>query len=110
MSTNTSTPIDYGEPWRYCIEGHPFVVNSRDAIVIGRTDEAMGDMDIHRAIACVNALAGIPDPAAAIQAARDALNAAQHGPNCDWWRAENVPPGPCDCGLEAALNLLTPKP
>lgn len=65
--------LDYGEPWRYCIEDHPFVVNRHDDLVIEKTDEAMGDMDIHRAISCVNACSGIQDPAAAISAARSSM-------------------------------------
>ena len=35
------------------------------------------DADAHRIVACVNALAGIEDPAVAIQAARDALEHAK---------------------------------
>lgn len=94
---------DYGEPWRYCIENHPFVVNSRDELVIEKTDENMGDMDIHRAVACVNACAGIPDPAAAIQAAREALAQCELFVGCT----------PHDAAffnrIQKALNLLTPS-
>lgn len=69
MSTN-----NYGEPWKFNLD--------MDAVPITRADgtEVIGNCEINepdlvRAVTCVNACADIPDPAAAIQVARDALGA-----------------------------------
>jgi hypothetical protein len=64
-------------------------------------------MDAHqrRAIECVNACAGLPDPSAAIQAARNALQACEHSDLCEWRFAK-----PCDCGRDKAIELLTKQP
>lgn len=55
----------YGEPWK---EG-TYAIYPIDNE--GRTCATDGCMD--RAIACVNAMAGVEDPAAAIRAAREAM-------------------------------------
>ena len=64
MST-TTTP-DYGEPW-IADQEHIF----------DRSGSAVADIwcpHSERITSCVNALAGIPDPEAALQAAREALD------------------------------------
>lgn len=100
---------DYGEPWRYCIENHPFVVNSRDELVIEKTDENMGDMDIHRAVACVNACAGIPDPTAALTQFCSSMADLLAIARIKWG---NLDPDAHKVmeNAQKSLNLLTPAP
>jgi hypothetical protein len=58
---------DYGEPWQIGIMGFPqAVTNSQGKIMAGNSAVA-------RAVACVNACAGIPDPAAHMAAMREAI-------------------------------------
>ena len=58
----------YGEPWEKAVYG----------MIIDCTGEPI-KQDVHgsRAVACVNALAGVDDPAAAIKSAREALEGVQ---------------------------------
>lgn len=65
--------------------------------------------DYERARACVNALAGIPDPAAALERVRDELNRAdavceQRGRVGIGYDAE------LHCIIDRALRALTPTP
>lgn len=97
---------DYGEPWSYFNDGNGSGdIESRAGMAISVIDD---EVEIKRAIACVNTLAGIHDPAAALKVAREALEAEE------LWRNQ-----PDDTGtLRAiakekrlkALNLLTPAP
>ena len=68
MNTNENTPApDYGEPWQIGIMGFPqAVTNSQGKIMAGNSAVA-------RAVACVNALACVPDPAAHLAAMREAI-------------------------------------
>lgn len=73
---STPTP-DYGEPWRDEIMGG-IVGRTDDFMVLPYMDYEGLDWDSERfrdrAITCVNALAGVPDPAAEIARLREALN------------------------------------
>jgi hypothetical protein len=63
---------DFGEPWE--CDGQ--LVFSRDEIVlIGHHRDDEGVAQIHRAVACTNALAGVPDPAEFVRQAKE--NAAR---------------------------------
>jgi len=64
----TSSP-DYGEPWNYDIE-NGFIV-ARDGQPI-----AFLPCTLNRINSCVNACAGMADPAAEIQAMREAIKEA----------------------------------
>jgi hypothetical protein len=73
-----SNTHDYGEPWNINLDF--------DAAPITRTDgtEVLGNCEINepeivRIVSCVNACAGIQDPAAAIQAARESLTGIPTG-------------------------------
>lgn len=75
-------------------------------------------VDHDRARACVNACTGLPDPAAAIQAAREAINAmldectnqmGEYSPTQDDYSGENYPSRPAWDALRSALSILTPK-
>lgn len=69
---------DYGEPWSLRTEG------SRTVIITPGATGADFDLPIHaaRAVACVNACQGMTDPAAEIQAMREAINNASHFASC----------------------------
>lgn len=66
-------------------------------------------------VACVNALAGIPDPAAALQAARDALRQAEEALGNHWFTSDeddsynNEEVIAASEVVAKALALLTPK-
>lgn len=64
-------------------------------------DVATGNATLKRAAKCYNALTGIPDPAAAIQAAREALKYAVRMLDA---KEHDV------AFAQEALNLLTPAP
>lgn len=71
MSTTTQQPApDFGEPWK--------TANYRDGGIVTSYDQPImeGFKLVKRAVACVNACAGMSDPAAEIQALRDAINGA----------------------------------
>lgn len=63
-----STPPDYGEPWTPAFRNSARTFNGYD-------HGFMADFQ-KRAITCVNACAGMADPAAEIQAMRDVIKAA----------------------------------
>ena len=67
MNTNDNTPApDYGEPW---VDGFGLVFDyEHKAIIETNTLEQSA-----RIIACVNALAGVHDPAAHLAAMREAI-------------------------------------
>lgn len=67
-----STTPDYGEPWKLRTEG------SRTVIINPGATGADFDLPIHaaRAFSCVNACAGMADPAAEIEAMREAIKEA----------------------------------
>ena len=71
MTPETPTP-DYGEPWKPRTEG------SRTVIINPGATGADFDLPIHaaRAFSCVNACAGMADPAAEIAAMREAISEA----------------------------------
>lgn len=67
-----STPTDYGEPWLIEDDGTFWEVYSRDGTII--TEEVIRDTNKGlRMLSCVNACAGMADPAVEIQAMRDEI-------------------------------------
>jgi hypothetical protein len=69
MKTDTPTP-DYGEPWVYS-DLWEIIDRNGNEIQHGLHDE-----HYERAVTCVNACAGIPDPAAQLAAMREAIREA----------------------------------
>lgn len=71
MNTPNKTALDFGEPWK--------TTNYRDGGILTRYDQPIMEVFklVKRAVACVNACAGMPDPAAEIQALRDAVKEAK---------------------------------
>lgn len=61
--SNTQKP-DYGEPW------------FEQTAVINKSVHRLNTDEFNRAVACVNACAGMVDPAAEIQAMRDSIKEA----------------------------------
>jgi hypothetical protein len=78
MSTTPTPTPDYGEPWRMEPDSRTYleVVKNRHEITMAGRGATL------RAVQCVNACAGMADPAAEIQAMRDIVAAAQ---NCRHW-------------------------
>jgi hypothetical protein len=64
------------EPW-YVRNGGTAISDSRDAVSYFPIATNFGVENATRAVACVNALGGIPDPAAYIKAAKDLHEAAE---------------------------------
>ena len=73
MST-TPTP-DYGEPWKFN-QGEPSIESRDDDAVLTGIDYVIDEAKIQRAVSCVNACAGMVDPAAEIQVMREAIREA----------------------------------
>lgn len=106
MTTSATITPDYGEPWTMREVFHECPYADRDELPLGDELE-------HRAriIACVNACAGMADPAAEISAMKGALMIAkeglmncQHAPWCDsrhsgWLRR-------CSCCKDLALAAI----
>lgn len=69
-----STTPDYGEPWR---ESKIWdCITDREGIILVHTASEFNDPFRTRAITCVNACAGMADPAAEIAAMREAIREA----------------------------------
>lgn len=70
MSTPNKTAPDFGEPWK--------TTNYRDGGIVTSYDQPImeGFKLVKRAVACVNACAGMSDPAAEIEAMREAIKEA----------------------------------
>lgn len=105
MSTPKTAP-DFGEPWQN--ELGDFEIYPRtggDA-----TAYAEGAKTRDRVIACVNACAGMSDPAAEIQALREAASCLSrlvdhgHADDCLLLNRANAP---CDCGVDQAQATLS---
>jgi hypothetical protein len=119
---NTDTPApDYGEPWRtkenhlstslYDGKGNYFA----DIHELVGQDSSIAWEKANRIVACVNACAGIPDPAAHMAAMREAIREA-HGALfrlSEEWKYQakigNVPDDRVEANLStAALTKLQP--
>jgi len=70
MNTPNNTAPDFGEPWK--------TTNYRNGGILTSYDQPImeGFKLVKRAVTCVNACAGMRDPAAEIQALRDAVKEA----------------------------------
>lgn len=72
MSTPNKTAPDFGEPWQLTTDfAFDITIRGELAASFDKIEHAT------RAIACVNACAGMSDPAAEIQAMRDAVKEAR---------------------------------
>lgn len=104
MTHETPTP-DYGEPWVYDID-YDMALTKNGSVC-----------DANRAVACVNACAGMADPTAEIESMRAAIREAHDSlhkcsrvigaPKTYEWADEDV----CDAAYnsaQAALAKLTP--
>ena len=99
---------NYGEPWKFnlAMDAVP-IIRADGTAVLGNCE--INELDLVRAVTCVNACADIPDPAAAIQAARDELKrligliepALENGVSIPGLATMN--------GAKLALKLLTPS-
>jgi len=121
MNTDTTAP-DYGEPWSkstfYAAEEYTNLgtIRRRDIEDHAVVFWCQPDPDtVERIIACVNACAGMPDPAAEIEAMREAMQAAYvalaHLKEKDWYNSDTR--GPIVCLVDAvktraALAKLEP--
>lgn len=104
MKTNEQPTPDCGEPWTSIDDKliyFPFVRT--------RNDEIPGNILSRRAIDCVNACAGMADPAAEIQAMREAIKKAYEALYSSQFVMRNIFPepahkGPCgpDAGCDAS--------
>lgn len=65
-----STTPYYGEPWRVVSLADGGIASSDGSSIVDKLSKS------HRAIACVNACAGMTDPAAEIGAMREAIREA----------------------------------
>ena len=81
MNTQKTAP-DFGEPWR--LSSFRNCIYTRD----GKLEEIV-DSSRNRSLQCVNACAGMSDPAAEIQALRDAVKEARDALE---WAIKNMNP------------------
>ena len=71
MNTPKTAP-DFGEPWDF--DGENWIADSHNAEILNL--DSIHSKNAKRLIACVNACAGMADPAAEMQAMRDAAASA----------------------------------
>lgn len=77
MSTKTDKAADYGEPWTCEPDGNGIIIYARNDTVYGIQDSfAWDEIYARRAVQCVNACAGMADPAAEFAAMREAIQEA----------------------------------
>lgn len=86
---------DYGEPWDYDIE-YDMALTKNGSVC-----------DARRAVSCVNACAGMADPAAEIQAMLEAIREA-HASFDELWNLSFDVPWATSEKAEAALAKLKP--
>ena len=97
------TATDFGEPWS--LSSFRNCIYTRD----GKLQEIIDDLR-NRSFRCVNACAGMSDPAAEIQAMRDAASCLSrlvdhgHAEDCLFLSRANAP---CDCGIDQAQAALS---
>ena len=73
MNTDNETP-DYGEPWACEPDGNGISIYARNDTVYGITEHTSFDVRYaNRIVQCVNACAGMADPAAELAAMREAI-------------------------------------
>ena len=98
---------DYGEPWTYNESEEPALVTVDNEPVLTGASYQLDADKMQRAVLCVNECAGI-DPAAALTAAREALEAEE------LWRNQRDDTGTLRAIAKEkrlkAINLLTPAP
>lgn len=102
MSTPKTAP-DFGEPWN-------LDTGDDDILIRSRFGQVVSTNTLERIVSCVNACAGMSDPAAEIQALREAASClsrlADHGhaEDCLFLNRANAP---CDCGVDQAQATLS---
>jgi hypothetical protein len=81
MNTTTDAKMKHTkEPWDYMLSGERFVITNEQGNIAftARLDSFIDGTQIgnaHRIVACVNALASVADPEAALKACRDLAKA-----------------------------------
>jgi len=73
-----STTQDYDEPWDFDGENWITDVDNKEVLNL----DSIHSKNAKRLVACVNACAGMTDPAAEIQAMREAIRNASHFASC----------------------------
>lgn len=101
---------DFGEPWSSLCdndkEGPLLIFNRHRAMIFKRLSTFCRVKQLNRAISCVNALAGVTDPAEAIRLALAALKSCQNHRYSDGMLHHQT----FDSALiEQALAALTPN-
>lgn len=87
------------EPWPNPVYYSGGIATLEPITFTSQGDACMTHADANRTVQCVNACAGIADPAAALEAARDALEAFDDVGNCRAFQTMK----------DQALKLLTPS-
>ena len=98
-----STTPDYGEPWDF--DGENWITDMANKEVLNL--DSIHSKNADRLVACVNACAGMADPAAEIQAMREAIKNAFPAFSDLWNLCPDVPPWALD-NADAALAKLKP--
>lgn len=88
MTTTQQPAPDYGEPWQLTTDfAFDIKIRGELAASFDKIEHA------NRAISCVNACAGMADPAAEVQAMREAIEEAFAALDSDaLWAFDNTPP------------------
>ena len=99
------TAPDYGEPWRQHLAIRGTVVDRNGTYIIDTLRK------MKRAVACVNACAGMTDPSAEIQAMRDAIRDAHEALTQDaLWAFNDEPPSELSAKWTNKSGSLTHGP
>lgn len=84
-----------------------------ETLLVGMHRDERGSLDLKRAVACVNACAGIEDPIATLAAIREALSAIVQPLGDETETSGNpcIAPNPTEGrAIARVLKLITPKP
>ena len=108
---------DFGEPWTVVPGDKENVSDYCDGtVIVDRDDEgvACAGLEVYdenpkcfsvwkRIVACANAMAGIPDPAAFLRAANELASRPFHRDACETMVGQDYMEG-CNCGLAVLLG------
>jgi hypothetical protein len=96
---------DFGEPWK------AFGIINIDSAKRQNMAQAICPLVRDRIVACVNATAGMADPAREIQAMRDAIQEAHTALNCDaLWAFDEMAPSELEARWRDGRGSLTSGP
>ena len=83
MKAEEKPVSEYGEPWRH----DTFVITNASGEVVEDGDQNQFTLEeLDRIVACVNCLAGIPNPEAVRELVEACQSAAENGAMCEWVR------------------------